>query len=114
MNETFYSLQSTLSLVAPITGAVIMFLAWKRFSSPGAKLALIGFAVIASGGIALALFNLFWDPGDLASARDWSIVLNSVGAIGLAGMLITVFALHRLIASAEVAEAENTVGVDIS
>lgn len=114
MNEVFWTLQDIFRLTAPVVGLAIAFLAWKRFPSSGAKLALIGFTVIASGAIARALFDLLWDPRDLASARDWSLILNFSLVIALIGMLIVVIALRKLIALAEATETNDTVGTEIA
>lgn len=110
MNDVFWALQDVLRFIAPVASLGIAFLGWKRFPSQGAKLALIGFAVIAGGAIAYAVFDLFWNPVGVFSARDWALILNFGIAIASVGLLIIVLALRRLIASVEAAEADDAIG----
>lgn len=109
--DTFFLVASAiLRWGAPLAGLVIMFLAWRRFESAGARLAAFGFAIMLISPVARQVMRAVIELDSFPDSRDIASRLITIsvaaGAASLVGLALIIFAMRRLIADAE--EAEKT------
>jgi hypothetical protein len=90
-----------------------MILAWRRFRPSGAVLAVVGFAVTLVSPLAREIVRTtVLDQDHDFAATDISLILNAVGVVSSIGFIVVVFAIRRMITSAEAATASQPAAGD--
>ena len=101
MFDVFSAANDVVRWAVPVTGLVITFLAWKRFRSPGSRIAVAAFALMMLSPVIRVVARSLFEQRHGLTAREFGLISLAAGVVSLAGLILIVFTMRRMIASAE-------------
>ena len=101
MYDVFSAVNDVIRWAVPVTGLVITFLAWKRFRSPGIRIAVAAFALMTLSPVIRLVIRGLLEQRHGLTAEELGLISIAAAAVSLAGLILIVFTMRRMIATAE-------------